>query len=206
MPSISPLIFLPLSGFAQGAGACMFAWLRGNQPGERSFFLVVLLALLFVGLLVYTGVRAGRWMRGDMLSRQARASQRANPPPSPVALQAQRIRQELLVLMAGARPYRNPDLRVPDLAEAMGVSPHLLSAVINREFAMNFSDFVNRYRIHEAEQLLLDPERRQYTILSVAMEVGFASKVSFNRAFKKHTGVTPSEYQRGGGTSARRSR
>lgn len=128
-----------------------------------------------------------------------------SPPASPLRAEAappgmvvQALKERLRHLMQTARPYRDPNLRISDLAAALDVPVHVLSGIINRELGCNFSDFLNGYRVQEAARLLLDPAKRQYTILSIALEVGFASKASFNRAFKRHMGVTPSGYQRHG--------
>ena len=59
---------------------------------------------------------------------------------------------------------------------------------------MSFYDFVNEYRVKEASKRLLDPAYREYTILAIALDAGFHSKTSFNRMFKKVTGLTPSQY------------
>ena len=124
------------------------------------------------------------------------ACDEATARPFPAPAQAAVIKKRVVEYMGTGQPYRNPDLRISAVATAIGVLPHVLSSVINREFNLNFADFVNGYRIREAQRLLLDPERRQYTILAVALEVGFASKAPFNRAFKRVTGLTPSEFQR----------
>ena len=60
----------------------------------------------------------------------------------------------------------------------------------------NFFDFINGYRIKEAKRLLVDPKGELLTILAIAEEVGFNSKSSFNTAFKKITGMTPTEYKK----------
>lgn len=60
----------------------------------------------------------------------------------------------------------------------------------------HFFDFVNEYRIEKAKELLTHPERKEYTVLEILYEVGFNSKSSFNTAFKKRTGLTPTEYRR----------
>jgi AraC-like DNA-binding protein len=62
---------------------------------------------------------------------------------------------------------------------------------------MNFFDLVNGYRVREVQQRLEDEESRQFTILAIAFDAGFNSKTSFNTIFKKHTGMTPSEYRAG---------
>ena len=176
-------VLLSVFSFAQGPVAgCAPALIGPTHP-----LVVTVAGTLVVAACAWAvAVRSRR-------ARHAPARRRTRAAPS-VATQA--VKESLLLLMQTSRPHRNPDLRVSDLAGAIHVPTHVVSAVLNREFGLNFSDFVNRYRTREAEQLLLDPERRQFTILSIALEVGFASKASFNRAFKKHTGLTPSEYQR----------
>jgi len=60
----------------------------------------------------------------------------------------------------------------------------------------NFYDFINRYRILEAKQLLTNPKDPKITVLEVLYEVGFNSKSSFNTLFKKYTGLTPTEFRK----------
>ncbi|MEJ7667038.1 MAG: helix-turn-helix domain-containing protein [Hymenobacter sp.] len=71
---------------------------------------------------------------------------------------------------------------------------HVLSKVINEGFGQNFFDFINSYRIAEFKQVMAAPQARQYTLLALALEVGFNSKTAFNRAFKKQTDQAPREY------------
>ena len=73
----------------------------------------------------------------------------------------------------------------------------MLSRVINSGFGQNFNDYVNEYRVREAERRLRDPRFRHYTLLAVALESGFNSKSTFNRVFKKLRGATPSEVAAG---------
>jgi AraC-like DNA-binding protein len=60
----------------------------------------------------------------------------------------------------------------------------------------SFSSLVNGYRIEEVKSLLADPKSNGGSVLQMAMEAGFNSKAAFNRAFKAHTGMTPSQYKR----------
>ena len=90
--------------------------------------------------------------------------------------------------------YLNPALRLNDVAERMEESVHHISQVINQELGQSFSDFVNGYRITEAQQLLKSDRAKQLTILAIALEAGFNSKTAFYNAFKKATGQTPSQY------------
>lgn len=103
------------------------------------------------------------------------------------------LKDALVQYMETARPYLQSDLKISDLASALAVSSHQLSQLINQEFEVNFYDFVNRYRVEEAKKLLLT--NQSYKILVIGYEVGFNSKATFNRVFKKLTNYTPSEYK-----------
>jgi AraC-like DNA-binding protein len=71
-----------------------------------------------------------------------------------------------------------------------------LSYIINARLNKNFFDFVNEFRIKEAAAMLRNPEYKDYNIMRIAFEVGFKSKSTFNKAFKKHTRFTPSAYRK----------
>ncbi|AYA36757.1 AraC family transcriptional regulator [Hymenobacter oligotrophus] len=102
---------------------------------------------------------------------------------------AERLEQ----LMLTERPYLEPDLSLGDLATRLQTNTTTLSKVINAGFGQNFNDFVNSYRVGEAERLLTDPKYQHYTLVGIALESGFNSKSTFNRVFKKLKGETPSE-------------
>ena len=106
---------------------------------------------------------------------------------------ARAVRQEL----GNNQTYLRPDLRVSDLAEELGVPEYRVSrAVTGSLAASNFNQLVNRYRIDHAIRLLSNPECEGWSILVISLESGFASIGPFNRAFKEHTGMTPSQYRR----------
>jgi YesN/AraC family two-component response regulator len=58
---------------------------------------------------------------------------------------------------------------------------------------MSFTDFINSYRVEAAKCALLSQENRK--IIHVAYDTGFNNKVSFNNAFKKFTGLSPSQFR-----------
>ena len=70
----------------------------------------------------------------------------------------------------------------------------MLSQVINEQLNKNFSELMNCYRIGEFKTRLADPKYGHHSIMGIAYEVGYNSKSSFNEAFKKLNGVTPSAY------------
>ena len=96
-------------------------------------------------------------------------------------------------LMESEKPYLNPSLKQTDLAEALGVSSHILSQILTQGLQTSFSDYVNRYRVEEAKRRLQDLSRNE-TVMGVALDAGFNSSASFYRAFKKHSGLTPTAY------------
>ncbi|WP_246057430.1 AraC family transcriptional regulator [Leptospira gomenensis] len=103
------------------------------------------------------------------------------------------LKENLLQLMEKEFFYRNEDLSLGDLADELALSTHQISEFLNQELGKSFSVFVNDYRITEACKLLA--EEPNTNVLDIAYSVGFRTKSSFNRAFQKITGLTPSEYR-----------
>jgi len=109
------------------------------------------------------------------------------------------LKAKLNALMQEKEPYLNSDLNLINLSELLNVSPHILSYVINKGFQVNFTQFVNTYRVEKAKHLLKDPKTsKALSILGIAYESGFNSKTVFNTTFKKVTGLTPSEFKKKG--------
>ncbi|CCH54348.1 response regulator receiver protein [Fibrisoma limi BUZ 3] len=103
-------------------------------------------------------------------------------------------KQKLLTLMANEKPYLEPELSLSDLARRMHTNSSVLSQVINVGTSRNFNDFVNEYRVEEFKQQVNNPDNAHLSLLGIALECGFNSKATFNRAFKKFTGVSPKEF------------
>ena len=96
--------------------------------------------------------------------------------------------------MEKQKPYLDSELKVNDPASALKVSSRLLSEQINKGFDMNFYEFVNQYRVEEFKDRALSNDYDHLTLLAIALDVGFNSKASFNRIFKKRVGLTPSQF------------
>lgn len=101
---------------------------------------------------------------------------------------------DLKEVMTIQQPYLNPDLKLHDLALLMEVPSHVLSSTINKELNLNFFEFVNQYRVEEFKKRVASTDHKNYSFLAIALDVGFNSKASFNRIFKKETGITPTQY------------
>ena len=110
--------------------------------------------------------------------------------------------QNVLNLMNQEKLYKDSNLNMDILADRANLSNGYLSQIINQKERKNFYDFVNKYRVEEVKENLLDPSFDHYSILGIALDAGFKSKSTFNSVFKKMTGHTPSGYKR---TGARKS-
>jgi len=108
----------------------------------------------------------------------------------------ERLAKLLTVHMKAEKPFLNEDLSLALLAEQSKISQSHLSQVINQHFQVNFYDFVNRYRVEETKARLSSSDFDHLSVLGIAFECGFKSKSSFNRYFKKYTGVSPSEFKK----------
>ena len=106
------------------------------------------------------------------------------------------IVQKLENHMKVNEPFMDSSLSVYDLSKQINVPSRELSIAINHNLNKHFFDYVNEYRIKKAMQLFKQTTDEKLTVLEVLYDVGFNSKSSFNTAFKKFTGQTPSEYRK----------
>ncbi len=98
----------------------------------------------------------------------------------------------LIKLMVEQKPYLEPNLTLNALADRLDISLHHLSQIINQFEKQNFNDFVNKYRVEE----FIDRASKDshFSFLALALDSGFNSKSTFNAVFRKHKGVTPSQF------------
>lgn len=93
-------------------------------------------------------------------------------------------------------PHLRPNITLREMAAELETNPSVLSRLINRGFDQNFNDFINARRVEAVKQRMKAPESRSRTLLALALDCGFNSKATFNRAFRKFTGQSPSAYWR----------
>lgn len=159
-------------------------------PASKSEVVVHLLGTLFIHYIAFTAIR-----QPDKLFAAIDIDRsQGNNTKSKVDVQGGLER--LVQFMEKEKPYLDPNLKVHHLAATLDLTPHLISKVINQEKGMNFYDFVNSYRTEEFKHRVKADEYKHLTLLGIAFDVGFNSKSSFNRIFKKNTGMTPSEFFR----------
>ena len=98
-------------------------------------------------------------------------------------------------LMREAKIYTLNDLSIEQVARRLETNSKYISQILNEHYGKNFFTFINTYRVEEAQRLLVDDNARKYSITGIARMAGFSSKSSFNEAFRRIAGMTPSEYQ-----------
>ena len=152
-----------------------------------SYIMGALLFSFIIYLVVFTLLYRKKANDLSSFSAQKYADKKMNDE------EAQTIILKLKQLMAEKELYKNPNLKVNDLAKEINISGHQLSQLLNNNLEKNFTLFVNEYRISEACKLLLT--NTNFTIDGIGDEVGFNSSSTFFAAFKKIKGVTPSVYQ-----------
>ena len=112
------------------------------------------------------------------------------------------LHDRLVAYVEKEKPYINPDLKMGELAAALHTSSHSLSYLLNQYLNQSYYDFINEYRVAQFKKMVEDNDYSRYTLTALAELCGFSSRASFFRSFKKSTGVTPNEYIRSiGGTA-----
>jgi AraC-like DNA-binding protein len=106
-------------------------------------------------------------------------------------LQLQDIADKISEVMTEQKMFKNQDLSVAGLSEAIGVKSYLVTRALTTIFGVKFNDYINELRFTELKSLIENPKNDKYTLLSLAFEAGFNSKASFNRTVKKITGKSP---------------
>lgn len=144
---------------------------------------------LFVGLAIVT-----YWLGLEGFNRRnVKVIKSQNIIPEKEKLQLEQIAVALKTAMVQDKMYKNPDLTLTILSKKINVKSYQTTKCLNIIFGEKFNDFVNGYRIKALKELLKNTENEKFTLLSLAFEVGFNSKSSFNRAVKKITGKPPKD-------------
>ncbi|PTX59446.1 helix-turn-helix protein [Kordia periserrulae] len=160
-----------------------------SNEGSYFYFTRFYYYPFFVGIAILT-----YWIGMEGFSRRNDAELTLKKSlPSETAEKLKEISKKLETAMQQDKLYKNQELSLQSLAEALDIKPYLISKSLSEIYNKRFNDFVNEYRVKEVQTLLNDADNSKYTLLSLAMEAGFNSKSSFNRAIKKQLGISPSE-------------
>lgn len=102
--------------------------------------------------------------------------------------------QAIRITILERKLFLEPQLKLSDLAKEMDIPTHHLSQMINQNAGQNFYQFINTFRIDEVIKNIHLDKHKKNTLFAIALDAGFNSKASFNRAFKNIVEMTPTEY------------
>ena len=172
-----------------------------HSQKNNLMFLVAGLGILLVSLVIVLFIYFQRDKAYKMLVKHnieianLEESQKQKVPKQKISNE-QQIINDLLSIIEENNYFLNPSCTIDELAKKISTNRQYLSKIVNDRFQSNFNNFINTYRVKEARKLLLDNEYNKYTIDAIAKLSGFNNKATFNTAFKKNTGVTPSFFKK----------
>lgn len=168
--------------------------LVGFESFNRAWDYHISLAMtLFIYLIAVAGYVRPSVFQGYRLVESAPMAKYRNSGLTDAAIRS--LFAKLSMVMETEHLYRNADLNLDLLSQRMNASKHHVSQVINACTDGTFFDYINRLRVEEAMNLLAEYTRSHLNVIEVAYAVGFNNKVSFNTAFKKVAGITPTAYR-----------
>lgn len=105
------------------------------------------------------------------------------------------LKEKILGIILIQKKYKDKEYSAKKLAEDLGTNTRYISAVVNVKFHMNYTSFVNKFRIEEAMALLVDKRYQDLNMEDISNMVGFSNRQSFYASFFKINGVTPRDYK-----------
>ncbi len=119
------------------------------------------------------------------------------PREKPVVVEDRQLRSKLESLIHQEKIYRKEGLTIRQLSELMNEQEYRVRRLINGELGFrNFNDFLNKYRVNEACEILADHSQNRKTILEIAYSLGYQSIGPFNKAFKEIKDTTPTAFRK----------
>lgn len=160
--------------------------LLSDQNEELAGFIVFAGVLFMLGYLYYKAINQSIFL---VIKKPKYDQNTLNK------LEKELIFKRIELLMKEEEPWLNPELTISQLADLINVSPRNVSMIINEMASSNFYEYVNKYRIERAKNLLKKSFQMGSRIGEIMYDSGFNTKSSFNTEFKKHTGINPSAFR-----------
>jgi len=178
-------------GFAFMFTLYIFLTWFGLMDPKYDYFVDIVI-VFFIGMLTFFGFVQPEVFEGKSLKEVIPFVKYRKTGLSP-ALSLE-MKEKLLDIMQREKPFLNHELRLDDLSRLMNLSRNHTSQIINEHFNLSFFDFINRYRVKEAKNLLINHTKNNLTMTQIAYDVGFNNRASFYKAFKKFTDDNPTNY------------
>lgn len=155
---------------------------------------------IWIGYLGYYGVNQTKILLPRFLIEPEATAKtndsRSNPLANTSEAELNALKTSLIKLLDNDKPYLEEELNLSILANQLDTTDKKLSTLLNQYMNTTFYDLINSYRIASVKEKMASEKYDGLTLLGIAYESGFKSKTSFNRIFKKETGLSPSEYKK----------
>ncbi len=189
--------------------SCYLFWKSKERFKEKPLFWIVIIgncAILIAYILSYMNVIRGSYISGSIMysfilylslfllfknKNKSNVERYKNRKIGDEQANAMLAKMENIIESSGI--YKNPELKISNLAQRLNVSSHLLSQLLNDNLGKSFSTYINEYRINEAVKKIINEP--YIKIEEIGYEVGFNSKSAFFTAFKKIKNTTPLKYR-----------
>jgi len=170
-----------------------------TNQGWNSDYITLIAVIIMVAYLGYYGVKQTKILLPDFLLQDLHNEQPSTKPTTVQQIDDVELndyRTKLLEVMEKENAFLDEDLTLNKLAQQVEITDKKLSLLLNQHMNTTFYDFINSYRVASVKEKMASKDFENLTLLGMAYESGFKSKTSFNRIFKKETGLSPSEYKK----------
>lgn len=140
-------------------------------------------------VLAFGGIRQGNIDEINFVPLSAKAEQEKVDPL---------LIDQITTQMQTQKLYLLPTLTLQEFSKKIDLPARTISIHLNQGINSSFVDFVNQYRVEEIKRRIDQGDLHKFTLLAIAYDSGFNSKSTFNRVFRKITGINPSQYQNKG--------
>jgi AraC-like DNA-binding protein len=168
--------------------------LQGAETFQRSYLTIFSIVILVI-YLGYHGINQSRILLPNFLVNES-ASKKQDYLFGIDKEELEQLKTRLEDVLVKDKAYLDQDLTLNKLADLIPTNNKKLSGFINQHLNTSFYDLINAYRVEAVKEKMNSENYDHMTLLGMAYDSGFNSKSSFNRIFKKETGLSPSSYKK----------
>jgi AraC-like DNA-binding protein len=155
-----------------------------DVPFDQHYYPIEIGLVLFIYWIAMSGYHRTKLI-------YLKASRSALAPPDE---ESEKLLSQLRRAMAEDKMYLDPELTLAKVSSHTGIPAKTISSILNQYHQTSFNDFVNDFRVNEVKERMIDPTNQHLTLSGIALESGFNSQATFQRAFKNSTGMSPRGY------------